>query len=254
MTISGSLAGRAALVTGAGAGIGAAIARRLARDGAAIAVLDIDDRAARFSAEAIRADGNRAEPLVADVRARAEVDRAVARARALFGPLTILVNNAGVAGNNVPLEAIDDAAYERMFGVHVMGSLHCLQAVVADMKAERWGRVVNIASNRGQVGFERSCHYSGAKAALIAFAKAWARELAPWNVRANAVAPGVVRTAMTLAHGEAAVREEADLNLLKRWAEPDEIAATVAFLVGPEGDFFTGQLLCPNGGDPIVGI
>jgi 3-oxoacyl-[acyl-carrier protein] reductase len=240
------LSGRAALVTGAGSGIGRAVALRLARDGAAVAVLDRDEDGVRAAVEAIRAAGGQAEPIDADVRQRDAVDRGVAAASAALGPVTILVNNAGVAGNNAPLEA--------MFGVHVEGALICLQAVVGAMKAARYGRIVNIASNRGQVGFERSCHYSGAKAALIAFAKSWARELAPWNVRANAVAPGVVRTAMTLAYGEDAVREEADLNLLKRWAEPDEIAATIAFLVGPEGDYFTGQLLCPNGGDPIVGI
>lgn len=178
----------------------------------------------------------------------------VMEASAALGPLTILVNNAGVAGNNALLEAIDAEVFGRMFGVHVEGALICLQAVVGAMKAALWCRIVNIASNWGQLGFERSCHYSGAKAALIAFAKSWARELAPWNVRANAVAPGMVRTAMTLAYGESAVREEGELTLLKRYAEPGEIAATIAFLVEPEGDYFTGQLLCPNGGDPIVGI
>ncbi len=247
----GVLEGRVAVVTGAGAGIGRAVARHLAADGAAVAVLDVDRAAAlRVAAEI----GQRALAVGADVRDRLAIASGLDGVRRTFGPVTILVNNAGVAGGNAPLEAIDDAAYERMFGVHVKGALNALQAVVADMKAAHWGRVVNIASNRGQVGFERSCHYSAAKAALIALAKAWARELAPWNVRANAVAPGIVRTAMTLAYGEAAVREEADLNLLKRWAEPEEIAATVAFLIGPEGDFYTGQLLCPNGGDPIVGI
>jgi len=254
MADDGPLAGRAALITGAGRGIGRAIAARLAWDGAVVAVLDIDAEGAEATARLIHKADGRAEAYGADVRDRAAVGAAVAEARKALGPLVILVNNAGVGGANAPLESIDDDAYDRMFGVHVKGSLICLQAVLADMKAARWGRVVNIASNRGQVGYERSSHYAGAKAALIAFAKAWARELAPWNVRVNAVAPGVVRTAMNLAYGEDALRQEAERNLLKRWADPEEIAATVAFLVGPEGDFYTGQLLCPNGGDPIVGI
>jgi 3-oxoacyl-[acyl-carrier protein] reductase len=245
------LAGRLAVVTGAASGIGRATALRLAADGAVLALLDAN----RAGVEAVAATaGGAALPFGADVRDRDAIAHAIVAARAAFGPVAILVNNAGIAGGNAPLEAIDDAAYERMFSVHVKGALNMAQAVVGDMKAARHGRIVNIASNRGQVGFERSCHYAGAKAALIAMAKSWARELAPWNVRANAIAPGVVRTAMTLAYGEDAVREEADQNLLGRWAEPEEVAATIAFLVGPEGDFYTGQVLCPNGGDPIVGM
>ena len=245
------LAGHVALVTGAGSGIGRATAVLLTTRGARVMALDVN---AEGLAATVAEAGERALATVADVRDRPGLDGAVAAAARAWGPVDLLVNNAGVAGNNASLEAIDDAAYERMFGVHVKGALNAVQAVLPGMRAGRFGRIVNVVSNRAQVGFHRSSHYSAAKAALLGFTKAWARELAPDGIHVNAVAPGVVRTAMTLSYGEAAVREEADLNLMKRWAEPAEIAATIAFLLGPEGGFYTGQVLSPNGGDPIVGI
>lgn len=246
-----ALAGRRALVTGAGSGIGRAAALELAKAGAEVIVQDIAaDRVAQV-VEAIRGTDGKAIAATFDVADEAAMRKAVAAAG---GPVTLLLNSAGIAGGNVEFEAVDRAAYMRMFDTHVWGSLNAVHAVIAGMKAERFGRIVNIASNRGQVGFERSCHYSGAKAALIGFAKAWAREFAPWGILVNAIAPGVIRTSMTLAFGEQAVHDEAQLNLLKRWGEPEEIAAWIRFLMEPTGNFMTGQLLCPNGGDPIVGV
>ncbi len=241
--------GRLALVTGAGSGIGRATAEALAAAGAEVIVQDIDPARADAVAEAIRTSGASAEALVCDV-----ADEAALAAGIGDRQVGILVNNAGVAGNNAPLEEIDRAAYDRMFDTHVRGAFAATRAVIPGMKAQGWGRIVNIASNRGQVGFERSSHYSAAKAALIALAKSWAREFAPHGILANAIAPGVTRTAMTLAYGETAVEEEAALNLLKRAAAPEEIAAWIVILCGPAGEFMTGQLICPNGGDPITGI
>jgi 3-oxoacyl-[acyl-carrier protein] reductase len=244
------LAGKRALVTGAGSGIGRATAFALGAAGAEVIVQDvIEDRVASVTA-ALRERGVTAVPAVFDVADEAAMRQAVEAA----GPVEILVNNAGITGFNAPLEAVDRAAYDRMFNTHVWGALNAVRAVVPGMKTLRRGRIVSISSNRAQMGFERSCHYAGAKAALLGFTKGWARELAPFGINVNAVAPGVVRTAMTLSYGEAAVVEEAQLNLMKRWAEPEEIAGVILFLVGPSADFMTGQLLCPNGGDPIVGI
>jgi NAD(P)-dependent dehydrogenase (short-subunit alcohol dehydrogenase family) len=166
----------------------------------------------------------------------------------------ILVNNAGVPGYNAVIEDIDRAAYERLFNIHVWGTLAATRAVLPEMKSRGFGRIVNISSNQGQVGFENSSHYSAAKAAVLGFAKSWAREFAPHGILVNAVAPGVVRSGMTLFYGEDALAAEAQLNLVKRWAEPEEIAEWIAFLVGPKGSYMTGQVLCPNGGDPIIGI
>ena len=243
------LTGRNALVTGAGSGIGRATAEALARAGAMVLVQDIDGGRAKAVAAAIRDAGGAAEALVCDVADEAALAAGMGDRR-----IGILVNNAGVVGHNAPLDQIDHAAYERLMNTHVWGAFAAMRAVLPGMKAEGWGRVVNIGSNRGQVGFERSSHYAAAKAALIAMAKSWAREFAPHGILVNALAPGVTRTAMTLSYGEQAVAEEAALNLLNRAAEPEEMAAWILILCGPAGDFMTGQLLCPNGGDPIVGI
>ncbi|MBY8978078.1 SDR family oxidoreductase [Rhodobacteraceae bacterium NNCM2] len=241
-------AGRLALVTGAGSGIGRASAEALAKAGASVIVQDIDGKRATKVVEAIQSCGAKAQALICDV-----ADEGALRAGIGDQRVEILVNNAGVAGNNAPIEAIDSAAYDRMFDTHVRGAFAATRAVISGMKAQGWGRIINIASNRGQVGFERSCHYSAAKAALIALAKSWAREFAPQGILSNAIAPGVTRTAMTLSYGEEAVVEEAALNLLNRAASPEEIAAWIVILSGPAGDFMTGQLICPNGGDPITG-
>jgi 3-oxoacyl-[acyl-carrier protein] reductase len=244
------LAGRRALVTGAGSGIGRGIARCLAAAGAEVVVQDVDAAGAEATAARIEGDGGRAPTGVGSVVDEAGLVALVER----VGAIDILVNNAGVPGFNAPLEEIDQAAWARLFEVHVWGTFAATRAVLPGMKEKGYGRIVNIASNRGQVGFERSSHYSAAKGAVTALAKAWARELAPHGIRVNAVAPGVVRSGMTLRYGEDALHEEALQNLVKRWAEPEEIGEWVRFLVGPRGDFMTGQLLCPNGGDPIVGI
>jgi 3-oxoacyl-[acyl-carrier protein] reductase len=178
----------------------------------------------------------------------------VREAEAELGGIDILVNNAGIGGGEQPFEMIDEAAYDRMMDIHVKGAFFLTQCVVPGMKARRFGRIINISSNRGMVGHSLSAHYSAAKAALLGLTKTWARELAPYGILVNAVAPGVVRTDMTTSKGMASLREEADRNLLKRWAEPVEIAYWTAFLASSEAGYMTGQVLSPNGGDPIVGI
>jgi NAD(P)-dependent dehydrogenase (short-subunit alcohol dehydrogenase family) len=241
--------GRIALVSGAGSGIGRATALALASHGVEVLVQDVQSAAAKGSVDLIVAAGGVAKPLVFDVRDENSLEAA------LRGTphVSMLVHCAGIAGSGLTIDMIDRQAFDEMFSIHVWGAYNLVRQVVPGMRKHHFGRIINVASNRGQVGFERSSHYSAAKAALINLSKSWAREFAPDNILVNAIAPGVVRTGMTEAHGLAALKAEAELNLLKRWAEPEEIAATALFLVGAGGNYYTGQVLFPNGGDPIVG-
>ena len=253
--MAAELEGRIALVTGAAGGIGRATAIMLSQMGADLLLLDLKKDGLNATADAIRKAGRRCEVLACDIRDRDVVRASVAASEDTMGRIDVLVNNAGVGAEGpVDLESITDSDFDRMFGVHVMGCFVVTQAVVPGMKERQFGRIVNIASNRGQVGFTDGSHYSGAKGAMISLAKSWAKELAPWGILVNSVAPGVVRTPMTEFHGMDAIVEEAGWNLMNRWAEPEEIAASVAFLVSGAGSYYTGQVLCPNGGDPIVGI
>ena len=248
---SRSLYGRRALVTGAGRGIGAAVARLFAERGASLLLLDIDRDLVEAMAAELARSGFDAKALIADI---ADIEATRAALGEAIDNVDILVNNAGISGREARLSDIDEANFDRMMGIHVRGAFFLTKAVVPGMTARGWGRIINLSSNRGMVGYTRSSHYCAAKAALLGLTKAWARELAPHGILVNAVAPGVVNTEMNTWNGMAPLEEEASWNLLKRWAEPDEIAYMVAFLASAEAAFTTGQVISPNGGDPIVGI
>jgi NAD(P)-dependent dehydrogenase (short-subunit alcohol dehydrogenase family) len=245
------LNGKVALVTGAGRGIGRATAMLLAKRGAEVMLLDIEPTGIRLVVDEIVEAGSTAQGFVADVSKIEQVAEAMGDA---LKRIDILVNNAGISGREAALSTVDEAGYNRMMDIHVKGAFFLTQRIVPNMAARGSGRIINMASNRGMVGYSRSSHYCAAKAALLGLTKSWAREFAPDGILVNAVAPGVVNTEMNTWDGMGPLHEEANLNLLKRWADPIEIAYAVAYLASDEAAFMTGQVISPNGGDPIVGI
>ena len=249
----GRFDGKVALITGSGRGMGLVDAELMAREGAKVVIHDIDPKLAAAGAESVRAIGAEVFAITADVADIAAMQARIAEAEEHFGRIDILVNNAGNAVGGT-LEKIDEAAYDAVMNVHVKGSFFATQAVVPGMKRRKEGAIVNISSIWGMTGHHYDSNYCAAKAALLGLTKAWAKELAPWNIRVNAVAPGCVLTEMTIHKGQAYIDDRAKLIPLGRWAEPEEMSQAVVFLASPEASFVTGQCISPNGGDTIVGI
>jgi 3-oxoacyl-[acyl-carrier protein] reductase len=248
-----TLTGKVAMITGSGDGMGKAHAILMAERGADIVVHDIKGDIAEATAAAVRQLGRKAHVGVCDVSDVAAVRRLIAEATAAMGRIDILVNNAGY-GQRSETQAITEQDFDRMFAVHVKGSFFATQAVIPCMKERRYGKIVNISSMWGMTGAPVAPHYCAAKAALLGFTKAWAKELAPWNIHVNAVAPGGVKSGgpIKLDNPEILKAKEARVPL-KRYCEPVEIAYAVAYLASPEADFVTGQVISPNGGEVIVG-
>ena len=248
-----TLQNKVALITGAGDGMGRAHALLMADRGADIIVSDIRADAAERTAEEVRSRGRRAHVGVVDVADVEGVQAMVAQGVGELGPVDILVNNAGY-GQRALIDEITEDDFDRMFAVHVRGSFFCAQAVIPAMKERRYGKIINISSMWGMAGAPVASHYCAAKAALLGFTKSWAKELAPWNIHVNAIAPGGVRSGgpMKLDDSEVLRAKEAKVPL-KRYCQPIEIAYAVAYLASPQADFITGQVLSPNGGELIVG-
>ena len=247
----GRLDGRVALITGAGSGIGRATAIRLANLGAAVGCLGRTAAKIETVAREIRDAGGRAVALHADVTDPDGVAAAVERLRAELGAVDVLVNNAGLAGEgrfvDVTLER-----WQRVVDSHVLGAFLCTHAVLPGMLELGWGRVIVVASEAVWLG-HTSVQYATAKAALIGFTRALARQVAGQGVLVNAVAPGPVETPMLFDNTPAEIEAERQTVLIGRFLQPDEIAATIAFLVGPGGDGYVGQVLSPNGGTVFPG-
>lgn len=248
--MAGSLDGKRALVTGSGGGMGRSHAVLMAERGADIVVHDIESEGAEETAAMVRALGREALAVVADVRDVPTFVRAVADA----GPVDVLVNNAGVGGARLTIEDVDVETFDRMFEVHVRGTFFATQTVLPAMKERRSGKIVNISSIYAMGGSQLASHYAAAKSAISGFTKSWARELAPWRITVNAVAPGFVVTGMTQASNPPEkIAEREKLMPLGKFCEPLDISYAVAWLAGPETDLISGQVVSPNSGEVIVG-
>lgn len=249
-----SLQGRVALVTGAGQGMGRAVAALLAEHGAAVAVNDINARTAQATVEAIRAAAGQAVAAPGDVSQAGAVRVMVEQAAQALGAVDILVNNAAYM-SMIDLVDLPEAEWDHVLDVDLKGPYLTCQAVLPGMIARRWGRIVNIASEWGITGGAGATHYSAAKAGVIGLTRALAREVAAHGVLVNAIAPGVTDTDQLRVDADYAgvpfdeyKRGLAAQTPTGRIGRPRDIALTVLMLSLESGDHYSGQVFCPNGG------
>ena len=267
---------KVALITGAGSGIGRAIALLFAEEGARIVANDVNAIAAKETVESLGALGSGARAIQADVADSGQVKAMFAEVDRDLGVLDVLVNNAGIAvtapGDGERLreksdtrimemlsdegvtthwditQEMADEAWLRMIGVHLNGTFFCTREALRLMSRRNQGAIVNMSSVAGLMGLENVPHYSAAKAGILGFTRAVAREVGSRNIRVNAICPGFIDTPMTQPVSPLVRKAITARTALGRWAEPAEVAKTALFLASDDSSFFTGQWLSPNGG------
>ncbi len=245
--------GRTVLITGAGSGMGRSHAELFASRGAHVIVHDMNGEGVAATANAIRSAGGKAVEMIADITDLKAFRAALANAVKAAGDVDILVNNAGVTGGRLMIEEITEEMWDRFMAVHVRGAFFATQAVLPAMKAKNYGRIVNISSQWGIAGAPSASQYAGAKAALIGYTKAWAKEFAAFGITVNSVAPGYILTPMTM---NSRRTPEGYAERLKpipigRAGEPIDISYAVAWLASDEAAFVTGHVLNSSGGEVI---
>jgi 2-hydroxycyclohexanecarboxyl-CoA dehydrogenase len=244
---------KVAVVTGGASGIGLGISQRLAADGAKLAILDLNGEQAEAEAAKLRAEGHDAMGVTVDVSDRANVERAFDDVRAAFGPVTILVNNAGMEGFKRFLE-ITTESWERLLSVNLTGTFHCCQVALPDMIAAGWGRIVNISSSSTHSGQPLMAHYVSSKSGMVGLTKCLALEFGPQGITVNTIPPGFIDTPMSRRNeelgrlGPGGMDEAAKRSPVRRAGLPEDIAAACSFLCREEASYITGQIIGVNGG------
>lgn len=246
------LQGQVALITGAGRGIGKAIALRFAREGADIAVIDLNGEWAQAAGEEIRVLGRRVFVKTADVSDHDQIQSTVREAAAALGKLDIVVNNAGI-GKAQPFLEITKENWERHLHIHLFGTFYCAQAAAREMAKQKYGRIVNIASIAGLIGPIDLAPYGAAKAGIIGLTRAAALDLADYGITVNAIAPGPIDTELLRTWPADALRERAQHMPIARLGKVEEIAHAALFLASPDSGFITGTVLVVDGGSVAAG-
>lgn len=239
------LTGKRAIVTGAGRGIGQAIARAFLTEGAAVLINDIDESLLAQSAEMLGAGGERLAAAAGDVANPDDVRRMVARAVGGFGGVDIMVNNAGIGGVGKTLLSLSLSEWDLMIRVDLTSVFVCCQAAVPLMLEQGRGSIINLSSITGVEGTAGSVPYAAAKAGVIGLTKSLAKELAQHRINVNAIAPGLIDSEMSRARGQ---QKSAAAVLWPRIGEPDDIARLAVYLASDEAEFVTGQVISVNGG------
>ncbi len=245
MSTEENLSGRTAIVTGAGRGIGRTIADRLSRAGARVAVVDVDARAAETASAEI---GASALALTADVSSSRDVDRLVVDLSDRWGRIDILVNNAGIVGVDAPVWELQEADWNRVMNINLKSVFLCSRAVVPHMMKRKQGAIVSMASISGKEGNPNMAPYSVSKAGIICFTKALAKEVLPFGIRVNCIAPALIETPLTESLPEARRNELMSKIPMGRLGKREEVAALIHFLASDDAAFTTGQCYDISGG------